>query len=107
MPTKKEAAEEVVQEELFEAANGAKYKVAGVCLLCGNKVYQCLTHPVRDEMLDSKWAAVYVPGASMMGVGEKEQPQLYCQEHDPTRSMRRQGIRPGEQLPGDQWTPKQ
>lgn len=105
MAVKKEAVEEG-QEELFEASNGAKYKVAGVCQVCGNKVYQCITHPLRDEMLDSKWAAVYVPGASMMGVGEKEMPQLYCQEHDPTRSMRRQGLRPGEQLPGDQWTPK-
>ena len=99
--------EKVVDKDIWEAANGAKYKVAGVCLVCGNKVYQCITHPLRDEMMDSKWAAVYVPGASMMGAGEKEAPQLYCQAHDPTRSMRRDGIRPGEELPGDLWAPKQ
>jgi hypothetical protein len=106
-PRKVEEVEEVEEAEIFEAPNGAKYKVVGVCLVCNNKVYQCITHPLRDGMLDSKWAAVYVPGASMMGAGEKEMPMLYCQEDDPTRSMRRDGIRPGEHLPGDQWTPKQ
>lgn len=104
MPAKKE---EVEQEELWEASNGAKYKVAGVCQVCGNKVYQCITHPLRDEMMDGKYAAVYVPGASMMGEGDQEKPQMYCQAHDPTRSMRRDGIRPGEELPGDLWAPKQ
>lgn len=104
MPPRK--VEEVeVEEEIWEAPNGAKYKVAGTCLQCHNKVYQCITHPLRDEMMDSKWAAVYVPGASLMGAGEKEAPQMYCQAHDPTRSMRRDGVRPGEPLPGDNWTP--
>lgn len=99
--------EEVVEEkEIWESPNGAKYEVAGTCLSCGNKVYQCITHPLRDPMMDSKWAAVYVPGASMMGAGVKEAPQLYCQAHDPTRNMRRSGLRPGEQLPGDEWQPQ-
>lgn len=97
--------EKVVKKDIWTAENGAKYKVAGLCLQCNNPVYQCITHPLRDPMMDSKWAAVYVPGASMMGAGEKEAPMVYCQAHDPTRSMRREGIRPGEQLPGDNWTP--
>ena len=96
----------VKDKDILEFANGAKYKVAGVCLQCGNKVYQCKTHPLRDEALDARWAAVYVPGASMMGGGVKEEPQLYCQAHDPTRSMRREGMRPGDIMSGDVWSPQ-
>lgn len=103
MVTKKDELEMV---ETWEGANGSKYKVAGVCLVCGNKVYKCMTHPLRDEGLDARWAAVAVPGASMMGGGSKEPPQLYCQAHDPTRSIRREGMRPGDIMSGDSWTPR-
>lgn len=101
MPFKK--AEELEEVETIDGDNGSKYKMVGKCLQCNNKVYLCLTHPLRDAGIDAQWAAVYVPGASMMGQGEKEAPQLYCQAHDPTRSMRREGLRPGDPIPGDVW----
>ena len=103
-PIEEVTVEEV--EEIYEGVNGSKYKVAGVCLVCGNKVYKCMTHPLRDAGLDARWAVVAVPGASGMGGGIREKPQYYCQAHDPTRSMRHEGMRPGDVMSGDVWSPQ-
>jgi len=101
MPVKK--AEEV---EIREGAEGSKYKFAGKCEVCGKDLWVCISHPLRDPAVDATEVAVFVPGSRNMMGGEPEQAATYCRRHDPTAGMRRDGIRPGDPLPGDVWQPQ-
>lgn len=81
--------------------NGAEYEPVGACERCGETVYRCTTHPVRDPEMDRTFAAVYVPG----GMGNLTA-SLYCQRHDPNAHLKaRVGKPDNEPLSGDAWQP--
>lgn len=78
-------------EKSFILANGrvARYKKVGACNVCKCELYHCTTHPIRAD--DQIAVAVYVnPG-----------PTLYCRKHDPTAGIRHEGVKPGEEIPGE------
>lgn len=97
--------------EVIEFGNGAKYQNVGQCMACLTPVYQCITNRVRDDGAIGNRLAVYVAGARPPAplAGETaivpEPPSLYCQAHDPTRTMRHGGIRlePGEPMKEQYW----
>jgi hypothetical protein len=92
--------------------NGARYKVAGNCAICGIELYDCLTYPIVDLSLQkSVTRAVFVPNSRPAFPTRDtipQKPTVYCQEHDPTRSMRnRHGkkLEGGATVDGDSWAP--
>jgi len=82
--------------------NGAKYEAVGPCALCGETVYKCVTHPVRDEGMDKSFVAAFVVQGSAKS---DEPPALYCQKCDPTKKMRKAGKPANEPMSGDSWSP--
>ena len=99
------AVQKVEEVERRDGANDSVYELAGTCSICGKKVWVCKTHPKRDSSIDNDDVAVFVVGSR--GGGEvAEPPMTYCIKHDPTRSMRRSGIKHGDPIPGDVWQPQ-
>jgi len=68
-------------------------KYPGSCLACGMPLYIIVegsnTGAIGDQL------AVFVVGA------QGERPATYCQAHDPTRKLRREGLKPGTPIPGE------
>jgi len=65
----------------------------GVCMSCGVPLY--VLHEGKNVGAIGDQLAVCVVGA------QGERPATYCQVHDPTRRMRRAGLKEGEIMPGD------
>lgn len=87
-------------EDVKKFSNGAEYRLAGECQVCGKKVYQCVTHPIRDAGTDKTDVAVFVPQGTSGELG------IFCLAHDPYISHKRMIGRSSDQpIHGDSWTP--
>ena len=103
MPAKKE---EVVAEpvETKDGLNGSKYELVGRCAVCGMKLWICITKPNIDLGITRTESPVYVNNGRTLG--EEGEKTVYCKKHDPYAHLKvKRGLRPGEELPGDLWTP--
>ena len=95
--------------ETREGANGSKYKLVGTCRVCGRKLWKCTTAPNFDMGIEHEETAVFVVGGRNIGGGGGEPEPLitYCKAHNPMAGMKRAGLKPGDQIPGDLWKPQQ
>ena len=46
-------------------AGEAEYDYCGDCIACSKRLFVCVSHPIRDEKLDSRVATFYADGTKM------------------------------------------
>lgn len=102
----KKSEQEEPEVRMRDGANGSKYKFVGTCRVCGKELWKCTTAPNFDMGIEVKETAVFVANARNTGGENREPLETYCKDHNPYKSMQRSGLKPGDALPGDLWSPQ-
>ena len=96
---------------IIDGANGSRYKLVGKCLACKKEVYQCISAPLIDPVIEATIGVVIVPNSRPAFPTRDtipEKPSYYCQDHHPYKHMRnRHGkkLEGGATVDGDSWAP--
>ena len=65
--------EDVIEFEV--ELDTARYEFVGTCETCGQRCYQCKSHPIRDDV------QMQTRVAGVVKTSRNEPPAIYCQEH--------------------------